>query len=216
LKQCREEIKSKPSRPAGVSRIANRIHAIGAAVEIVLTYDNMKLPITDAFLWSLYNCIEEVERTYSLLAPPRTMYQYVYRDRIRLRREYERQKAKTHFSQFIRNLQTKGYIKVKSFEGTKGVTLTPKGAERVLQVKRKLKEKKKRKDGKWIMIIFDIPEKKRRARELLREALVDLGYQKLQQSVWVCPYDVYEETEEAIRSYYTIPYVRMFLIKEVS
>jgi len=144
------------------------------------------------------------------------MYQYVYRDKIRLQREYQRQKAKKNFHQFVGYLQRKGYIKVKTLEGTKGIVLTPKGAERVLQVKRKLKEKKKRKDGKWIMIIFDIPEKQKKAREYLRDALVDLGYQKLQQSVWVCPYDVYKETEEAVRSYRIIPYVKLFLIEEVS
>jgi hypothetical protein len=176
----------------------------------------MKLPITDRFLWDLYNCIQEVHRTYDLLAPPRSMYQYVYRDRIRLRREYERQKAKKGFNQFVGSLQRQGYIKVKALEGVRGVILTPKGAERVLRVKRKLKEKRKRKDGKWVMTIFDIPEKQKKMREMLREALVDLGYEKLQQSVWVCPYDVYEETQEAVRSCRAVPYVKLFLIEEVS
>jgi len=175
----------------------------------------MKLPITDRFLWDLYKCIEQTDRTYDLLAPSRSLYQYAYRDRIRLRREYERQKAKKSFSRFIQYLQEKGYIRVRALEGTKGIVLTRKGAERVLQVKRKLKEKKKRKDGKWIMIIFDIPEKRKQARELLRGALLDLGYQKLQQSVWVSPYDVYDETEETVRSYHIIPCVKLFLIEEV-
>jgi CRISPR/Cas system-associated protein endoribonuclease Cas2 len=175
----------------------------------------MKLPITGKFLWALYKGIEQADRTYSLVAPPRSFYQYVYRDRIRLRREYERYKAKKKFNQFMQYLQEKGYIKVKALEGVKGVVLTPKGAEKVLQVKRKLIHKKKRKDGKWIMILFDIPEKKRQAREALRAALVDLGYQKLQQSVWVCPYDVFEETDELVRAYHIIPYVKLFLIEEV-
>jgi DNA-binding transcriptional regulator PaaX len=166
-------------------------------------------------LWDLYKCIEETNRAYDLLAPPRSLYQYVYRDRIRLRREYERQNAKKTFSRFVRYLQEQGYIKVKALEGAKGIVLTVKGAERVLRVKRKVKEKKKRKDGKWIMIIFDIPEKRKQAREYLRAALADLGYQKLQQSVWVCPYDVYNETEEAVRSYRIIPCVKLFFIEEV-
>ncbi|MEK7542249.1 MAG: CRISPR-associated endonuclease Cas2 [Patescibacteria group bacterium] len=176
----------------------------------------MKVPITDKFLWGLYNCIEQASRTYDLVAPPRSLYQYVYRDTIRLKREYDRQKARRSFSQFVRYLQEKGYIRVKTLEGTKGMLLTPKGAARVLQVRRKIKEKKKRKDGKWIMVIFDIPEKKKKAREFLRDALVDLGYEQFQKSVWICPYDVYKETEEAVRSYQTIPYVRLFLIEELT
>jgi hypothetical protein len=174
------------------------------------------VPITDKFLWDLYNCIEEASRTYELISPSRSLYQYVYRDTIRLRKEYERQKAKRKFNQFIGYLQERGYIKIKTLEGTKGVILTPRGADRVLRVRRKLKEKKKRRDGKWIMIIFDIPEKQKQSRELLRDALFDLGYQKLQQSVWVCPYDVYKETEEVVQSYKIISYVKIFLIEEVT
>ena len=66
------------------------------------------------------------------------------------------------------------------------------------------------------MIIFDIPEKRRQDRDLLRDALVDMGYQKLQQSVWVCPYDAYGETEKAVREYQIIPFVKLFLIEEVT
>ncbi|MDP4006968.1 MAG: CRISPR-associated endonuclease Cas2 [bacterium] len=175
----------------------------------------MKLPITDAFLWKLYNCIIEIEKTYDLISPPRSFFQILYPDTVRLRREYERQKAKTDFSKFIHYLQQKGYIRVKALEGTKGIILTPKGAERVLCVKRKLTKKRRRKDGKWIMVIFDIPEKRKPARELLRDALIALGYQMFQQSVWICPYDVYAETEEAVREYRVIPYVKLFLIEEL-
>lgn len=176
----------------------------------------MKLPITDKFLWDLYNSIEGIGRVYETVRPPGSMYEAVYRDVIRLRKEYARKKRKRTFSQFIGYLQQKGYIRVKSLEGTKGVMLTPKGMEKVLRVRRKMQERKKRKDGKWIMIVFDIPEKRRQDRDLLRDALVDMGYQKFQHSVWVCPYDVYGETEKAIREYQIIPFVKLFLIEEVT
>lgn len=175
----------------------------------------MKLPITDVFLWKLYNVLAGAEKAYDLISPPKSFSRFIYQERHRLRREYERQKAKTSFSQFIHYLQHKGYIRVKALEGTQGIMLTPKGAEKVLRVKRKLKEKKRRNDGKWIMIVFDIPEKRKSTREILRAALVDLGYQRFQQSVWVCPYDVYAETEELVRQYRAIPYVRLFLIEEI-
>ena len=44
-------------------------------------------------------------------------------------------------------------------------------------------------DGKWRVIIFDIPEKKRAARTRVREILTAAGFQRLQDSVWVFPYD---------------------------
>lgn len=178
----------------------------------------MKLPITDAFLWELYTFFEEADKGYDLLSPPRSFSQILHPEMHHLRKEYERRKARTAFSQFLNRLVQNGYIKVKALEGAKGIMLTPKGAGRVLQAKRKLKgkEKKKRKDGRWIMIIFDIPEKRKGARDLLRGALLDLGYEMLQQSVWMCAYDVWKETEEAVREYRLILYVQIFLIEELT
>lgn len=43
-------------------------------------------------------------------------------------------------------------------------------------------------DQKWRMVIFDIPEKKKLAREALRSKLKDLGFIKLQDSIWITPF----------------------------
>lgn len=47
----------------------------------------------------------------------------------------------------------------------------------------------KRWDNKWRVIIFDIPEKKRKVRDEIRRIFVEAGFIKLQNSVWVYPYD---------------------------
>lgn len=44
-------------------------------------------------------------------------------------------------------------------------------------------------DRKWRIIIFDIPEKKREIRDEVRIILTNAGFQRLQDSVWVFPYD---------------------------
>mgnify|MGYP001612659415 FL=1 len=44
-------------------------------------------------------------------------------------------------------------------------------------------------DKKWRVIIFDIPEKKRDVRKEVRMILTQAGFQRLQDSVWVFPYD---------------------------
>lgn len=49
--------------------------------------------------------------------------------------------------------------------------------------------KPKRWDKKWRIVIFDIPEKRKRTRDEIRGILVSAGFQKLQDSVWVYPYD---------------------------
>lgn len=43
-------------------------------------------------------------------------------------------------------------------------------------------------DGKWRIVMFDIREKRRRARSQLRLLLLGTGFLRLQDSVWVYPY----------------------------
>lgn len=175
----------------------------------------MRLPITDKFLWRLYEFIEKADDIANF-AGPRTMTEAIYPDVRRLRHEYKKEKARRSFNQLISYLRDQGYIKAKNLELTEGVILTPKGMGKILKIKRRIKNKKKRRDGHLIMIIFDIPENKRMKRDFLRSVLMELGYEPLQKSVWVSPYDVYKETEEAVRSYKIIPYVKLFLIKELT
>jgi phenylacetic acid degradation operon negative regulatory protein len=43
-------------------------------------------------------------------------------------------------------------------------------------------------DGKWRMVMFDIREERKRAREQLRVLLTGAGFWRIQDSVWVYPY----------------------------
>ncbi len=45
-------------------------------------------------------------------------------------------------------------------------------------------------DGKWRLLVFDIPEKHRCERRLLRFELYTSGFRRLQKSVWLTPYRV--------------------------
>jgi CRISPR-associated endonuclease Cas2 len=70
-------------------------------------------------------------------------------------------------------------------------TLTPSGAEKLK--KYELKDYQliipKMWDKKWRMLIFDIPEHRRYTREKVRNTLRSIGFMRLQDSVWVFPYD---------------------------
>jgi len=44
-------------------------------------------------------------------------------------------------------------------------------------------------DERWRILIFDIPEKRRRLRNRLRDTLRAVGFKQLQRSVWVYPHD---------------------------
>ncbi len=61
--------------------------------------------------------------------------------------------------------------------------LTDKGRSKALWARMKLEDEKW--DGKWRLVTWDIPEKRRKARDLLRYQLKQLGFEKFQNSVWV-------------------------------
>ena len=44
-------------------------------------------------------------------------------------------------------------------------------------------------DKKWRVLIFDIPERRRKLRLHVRTTLTQLGFERLQDSVWIYPYD---------------------------
>lgn len=49
--------------------------------------------------------------------------------------------------------------------------------------------KPKRWDKKWRVLIFDIPDKRKGLRDRVRKTLVAIGFTRLQDSVWVYPYN---------------------------
>ena len=72
--------------------------------------------------------------------------------------------------------------------------LTKTGEQEARKIRLKLEmAKPKRWDGKWRIIIFDIPEKIRGKRDLLRKELVAFGFAQLQRSVWAYPYPLPKE-----------------------
>ena len=49
--------------------------------------------------------------------------------------------------------------------------------------------KPRRWDGRWRLLIFDIPEQQKPMREKIRRTLIHIGFVRLQDSVWIYPYD---------------------------
>ena len=104
-------------------------------------------------------------------------------------------KKKYYINNIIGNLLKKGFIKFETNDdGRKFVSLTKKGEDLLLKYKiGDLRIKRPRRwDKKWRIVIFDIKEKRRETRDLLRSVLNRFGFVKLQNSVWVFPYDCEE------------------------
>lgn len=96
----------------------------------------------------------------------------------------------------LERLKLQGIIEaIKQSGGIEKIKLTQKGRGRVLEYNfRNLKIKTgKRWDGKWHMVLFDIPEPKKKIRDALRRKLKELGFLEFQKSVFVFPYPAEDE-----------------------
>lgn len=71
------------------------------------------------------------------------------------------------------------------------VELTEKGRKRLSEIERADYElpRPDRWDKKWRVVSFDIKEKRKEVRELLRVTLQAVGFARLHKSVWVYPHD---------------------------
>lgn len=88
---------------------------------------------------------------------------------------------KSDLSQGLKRLRERGLIEFISDEKL-AYRLTDKGKDKALWEKMKYDDEKW--DGRWRLVIWDIPEKRRVARDLLRFKLKQLGFTKWQKSVW--------------------------------
>lgn len=174
----------------------------------------MRLSVTDKFLWDIYNFFSEVGDVMNSAFRYPTMYNSLPGPKNPIFKKYRQEKGAREFSKLIYYLKRKGYIRIENLKNKKAILLTKDGISKALRASFKIEKGKKRRDGRWVMIIFDIPQKNKKSRELLRSILLDLGYKMFQQSVWVSPYDISAKTEKLIQMYSLDKYVRIFLIEK--
>lgn len=184
----------------------------------------MKLHLTEKFLWDIYELIDKKDkimkslwltRRYGIEGLRESIWPGMHGIRDAYWEKCKDEKKRKEFARLVRYLRDRGYLNIKDLKNRKAVMITPKGAKRIFNIKIKLEEKKKRTDRKWQMVLFDIPEKKRRARDSFRKQLKYLGYKRLQRSIWVCPYDVSEPTQQLIKYHKLDRFVRLLLVEEV-
>ena len=103
---------------------------------------------------------------------------------------------KTYLKRRFQEMIDQGLIFLEKENGKNYARLTKRGEEKLERYKigESILEKPKRWDGKWRLVIFDIHEKRRSLRDLLRQQLQELGLVRLQNSVWIYPYDFSEIT----------------------
>ena len=88
-------------------------------------------------------------------------------------------------------LAAKGLVIFEERNGKRYARVTEEG-ERVLELesmREKSMKKPRRWDGRWRVVLFDIPERRRGVRNRLRLFMSEYGFVRLQDSAWIYPYD---------------------------
>ena len=109
----------------------------------------------------------------------------------------------------VYRLKLQGYVILKKIAGVTYVTLTEDGAALAVH-------QNPTRDGIWKLIIFDIPEKKRKVRDHLRSRLLALGFKKWQTSIWASPYALPKEIEEELQQLSEKLFIRLIKSTDIN
>ena len=103
----------------------------------------------------------------------------------------EKYNLKYRMKTAVGRLVAKRYATWIERDGKKYLRLTPAGRKSFAfeQAQVELKNQKKKWDGRWRMVVFDVPERRRKVRNRLCAIMRKIGFVRLQDSVWVYPYD---------------------------
>lgn len=105
--------------------------------------------------------------------------------------ELENKWRKYNINHSFKRLKDGGLICFEKSSRGNFVRLTPRGEDKLRRFKLlgyKL-QKPKKWDQKWRMLIFDIKETRKGTRDQIRFTLKRIGFLRLQDSVWIYPYD---------------------------
>jgi len=126
----------------------------------------------------------------------------------------EKYKAK----QILKQLRQQEFINHKEdYNGSLLLSLSEKGRLRALNyVFRRLDNKKEKWDRKWRMISFDIPNSCVKGRKALSYRLKTGGFYKLQESLFVYPYDCKKEIEALVKLFKIEKYICFGLLESIN
>lgn len=115
-------------------------------------------------------------------------------------KEYLKKRSidKINFKNKIYYLKKQGYIRIFIEKKKKYIELTGKGKSKIQKIsfdKIRLK-RPKRWDGSFRVVIFDIPKKFNTQRDIFRHKLENLGFIRIQKSVYLNPFPCAEEIKE--------------------
>ena len=181
----------------------------------------IKLPLTEKFLWDLYNFRNKTmdlmpklhSKRYGLPFSDFNIFRDEWTDENK--KKYLKEQSRKKFSKVVQRLREGGYLKTTQIKSKNAIMITTEGINKLFSIQLKMFDKKIRQDKKWQMVLFDIPENNKIQRDRFRRGLQYLGFKKLQKSIWVCQYDVINETKNLIKRYGLKQFVELLLVEKI-
>lgn len=112
-------------------------------------------------------------------------------------------------------LKRKGLIQIIDKNARRFLSLTKKGELEALFVKARMPDHPKEWDGKWRLVIFDIPEEAKLKRDWLRRLLKKSGFYKIQGSVFASPYPLNRACIQYLKESGLINFIRLIKVEEM-
>lgn len=122
-------------------------------------------------------------------------------------RGYDRPLKKSNLSLALKQLREKGYINTEKDGKKLIVRLSQKGQDKAILMKVLQTGEW---DGKWRVVVFDIPEDMRKVRNIFRARLKIWGFTPWQKSVWVSKKDLKDVLRKYIRDIGIKDWVKVF------
>jgi len=117
----------------------------------------------------------------------------------------------------LKRLQDQRVIEIQEKNGQNVIVLTSRGKQKILKYSMETLgiEKPKRWDGKWRLVLYDIPVKDKSLGDVMRQTLRTLGFYAIQDSAYIYPYPCFDQIE-FLRSYYGLgDYIQYMLVDKI-
>ncbi|MEX0934134.1 MAG: hypothetical protein WD003_02695 [Candidatus Paceibacterota bacterium] len=124
---------------------------------------------------------------------------------------------KHRIRQSLHGLEKNNFVRRYNKNGQEFIELTSKGKQKVYkyQIDEISLKKKKKWDGEWVLIAFDIPENKKGARNALSRKLKEIGCYPLQKSLFAYPYECKEEIDFVTNYFKVSKYVYYMKVRDI-
>ena len=122
------------------------------------------------------------------------------------------QRERSRLSHAIREIRKRRFARLVRKKNRYVLEVTEEGQRRVLphRISRLIVPAQSEWDGLWRIVLFDIPERRRTARNALRDKLRELGFFLLQKSAFVLPYPCEDALDAIVQHFRIQRYVTFF------